>query len=529
MSTRLLFSATVALFSIIIQGTTLYCSAQNINKGLSVIKAEKIKAHIDYLASDSLKGRNTPSPGLELAAQYIQNEFKRYGIKPVNNSYFEHVPVFSLVLGKENSANITKNGVQKHLNFKTDMVPFEMSADTTIKALAVFAGYGITAPEYNFDDYKNIDVKGKIVVVLSHEPGENDNASVFEGKKATPYSNIKYKVENAIKHGAVGLILITDPLNHLLILPRGYAWPTLTSPDNENNVVFFKKEKEPAGNKRIPVFHIGKESAEFLMGPIDSLAQIQTAIDNTLAPHSFLLENTVIEMKSSVIETDLGCKNVVGIIPGNDPKLKDEILVIGAHYDHVGFEKTHNPGEDYIYNGADDNASGTSGLLAVAEALAKMKEKPRRSILFIAFTGEEKGLYGSKAYVADPLFPLQKTVAMLNMDMIGRNNIDTLILEAASLSPELTQIAEKANEGIGFKIIHGGTEHLGGSDHAPFYYKKIPFAFFFADLHPDYHTVRDNPDLINHAKIEKVARLVFKTAWDIANSDQHYKVISTQE
>lgn len=496
--------------------------AQNLTKAINSITTQKIKAHIDYLASDSMKGRRTPSPELELAAQYIQNEFKRYGIKPVNKSYFQHVPIVSLSLEKENSATIFKNGQEKKLAFKTDIVPFEMSADTTIKAEIAFAGYGITAPEYGFDDYKDIDVKGRIVFVLSLEPGEDQDASVFNGKKATKYSDIKYKVENAIAHGAAGLILVSDPLTHLLILPRGFAWPTLTSSRNENKVVILK---ETAVGKKIPVFHIGQDGAEFLMGSMDSLKNLQLAIDNTLKPHSFLLKNTMIEMRSSVVETDLNCKNVVGFVKGSDPKLADEVVVIGAHYDHIGKDKTYTPGEDYIYNGADDNASGTTALLSVAEAFAKMKVKPRRSILFIAFTGEELGLYGSKAYVKAPLFPLHKTVAMLNLDMVGCNSEDSLFLESASRSPELTQVVKKANEGINFTLLTGGNKFRGGSDHAPFFYEKIPFVFFFAGLHENYHTVRDNPDIVNPFKIGKVARLVFKTAWDISNSGQYYNVV----
>ncbi|HEX2935103.1 MAG TPA: M20/M25/M40 family metallo-hydrolase [Bacteroidales bacterium] len=517
------FSAATLL---LIVGISFHTSAQNITKALNTITTEKIKAHIDYLASDSMKGRNTPSPELELAAQYIQNEFKRYGIKPVNNSYFQHVPIYSLSLGKENSATIFKNGEERKLAFKTDIVPFEMSADTTVKAEVAFVGYGITAPEYGFDDYKGIDVKGRIVFVLSHEPLEDKESSVFNGKKATKYSDISYKVENAIAHGAAGLILVTDPLTHLLILPRGYAWPTLTSSTNENKVVYLK---ETTVTRKIPVFHMGKDGAEFMMGSMDSLERLQSAIDKSLQPHSFLLKNTVIEMRSSVIETDLNCKNVVGFIKGTDKKIADEVVIIGAHYDHVGKERTHKPGEDYIYNGADDNASGTTAMLSVAEAFSEMKVKPLRSILFIAFTGEEQGLYGSKAYVKAPLCPLNKTVAMLNLDMVSRNSVDSLFLESAGRSPELTQVVKKANEGINFTLLTGSNKFQGGSDHAPFYYQKIPFVFFFAGLHSDYHTVRDNPDLVNHTKIAKVARLVFKTAWDVINSSQYYKVIPLEE
>lgn len=505
---------------------TVQTHAQAFEKGIKTIRADKIKQHVDYLASDSLKGRNTPSEGLTLAANYIETEFRRMHLKPVNESYTQPIPIVSLSLGNKNSVTISKNGVNKELVMKSEFIPFDIPADTTVKGQIVFAGYGITAPEYDYDDYKNVDVQGKIVFVLSHEPGENLDSAAFEGKHPTTFSDVKYKAENALRHGAAGMILITDPLNHMLILPRGYAWPTLSNPQYEDRVVFLKRNET---SFKIPVVHVGQNCAEMLFGSLDSLMQIQQTIDSLLCPNSFPLNDTYACIQNSVSLKDPGCKNIVGFIQGSDPKLGNEILIIGAHYDHIGMKKTPDKSEDYIYNGADDNASGTSCLLAVAEAFAKTKTKPKRSILFIAFTGEEKGLYGSVSYVRKPLFPLERTIAILNLDMVGRNHIDTLYLEAAKISPDLTQLVEEQNEGIHFKIIRNGTEYLNASDHAPFYKKNIPFAFFTSGIHPDYHTVRDNPDLINCQKIEKIAKLVYKTALHIVNSDKYYKLAANPD
>jgi aminopeptidase YwaD len=498
-------------------------TSQRISKKiLEGFTAEKFQSHINFLASDALLGRNTPSPGLDSAAVYIAAHFKNYGLQPVNGSYFEPVPLISSTLGEDNHVSISHNGMKKELIIKTEFVPFEMTASETVDGSLVFAGYGISTPENNYDDYNGVDVKGKIVLVMRHGPREEDSSSAFYNRGRNKYSSIDYKVENAIEHGAVGIIIVTDPVNHIMLTPRGYPWPSLSKSGPRDAVSISLKDDR---KKKIPVIHVGKEVMELLFGSVDSLKTIQSRIDNEMKPHSFFLDDTKVHLTTSVLETPVKSNNVVGFLPGSDPVLKNEILVVGGHYDHVGYQKSHKDGEDYIFNGADDNASGTTGVLMVAEGFSKMKKKPARSILFITFSGEELGLYGSRTYVENPLFPLDKTVAMLNMDMISRNGADTLYLEGAVLSPDLSGIVEKANEDIGFRLQLGQEKYIDGSDHASFYGKKIPFVFFFAGLHPDYHTVRDNPTTINQAKAARIAQLVFKTSCIIANEGNRYRLI----
>jgi Zn-dependent M28 family amino/carboxypeptidase len=219
---------------------------------------------------------------------------------------------------------------------------------------------------------------------------------------------------------------------------------------------------------------------------------------------------------------------VIAWLEGSDPGLKNEVLVIGAHYDHVGSMSIHKADTDYIYNGADDNASGTSGVLAVAKAFGSMSENPKRSVLFMAFAGEEKGLLGSASYVRKPLWPLEQTVAMLNLDMISRNSIDSVELVGARLSPGLVKIVRKANREEGMVLTESTSPYLdGGSDHASFFRKGIPALFFFAGFHSDYHEVTDNPDRINAEKAARISRLAFLSAWQIANEKKHYKIVST--
>jgi hypothetical protein len=344
---------------------------------------------------------------------------------------------------------------------------------------------------------------------------------VFLGKESSTHAFNETKTANAIAHGAVGVIVITDPLNHQITTPRGFPWPSLSRLLPHDALPMILSDT----TQKIPVIHAGKEIVNQLFGSFDSLRSIQVMIDRNLKPMSKAFPNVSVKMKVVLNENVVNANNVIGIIPGSDPALKNQYLVVGGHYDHVGFNKEHKEGEDYINNGADDNASGTAGVLAVAEAFSKMKVKPKRSVLFMAFSGEEKGLFGSEAYVRKPLFPLANTVAMLNLDMISRNSIDSLYLDGGVYSPDLTEIVKTQNKGVGFKLQINKDDHVDGSDHASFFHKKVPFVFFFAGLHNDYHTVRDNPDTIDAAKAARISQLVFKTAWFVANDNKRYKII----
>lgn len=505
--------------------TFIGCAQLGLEKPSSVadrtITPELVRQHIFYLASDSLKGRNTPSPELDTAARYIANVFQSSGLRPINGSYFEKVALGMIGLREDNHLKITKENVERSYAIKTEFTPFDMTANKEVKAPIVFAGYGITAPEYKYDDYSGIDVRGKVVFVLRHEPGEEDSSSVFDGKKATKYSNVADKVKIAIEHGAVGVMVVTDPLNHTSLTPRGFPWPSLsrTIPRDALPITLLTDEKE-----KVPVLHVGTEVIAQLFGSVEALKKLQVEIDSARRPHSFEIPGTQASMKTSTSIRDMPTQNVIGYLEGSDPKLKNEVLIIGAHYDHVGYQKEHEPGKDYIYNGADDNASGTTAVLAIAQAFGRLSRKPKRSILFMTYAGEEKGLFGSRSYVDKPLLPLEQTVAMLNLDMVGRNSVDSLWMVGQGRSPDLAQINSEENKEIGFKLV-GDDKVIGGSDHMSFYRKNIPFLFYFAGFHPDYHQLTDHSDLINTVKLSKVARLAFRTAWRIASDDRKYRVI----
>ncbi|MCX6135917.1 MAG: M28 family peptidase, partial [Ignavibacteriales bacterium] len=438
--------------------------------------------------------------------------------------YRQPVKMSITALGEEHLLHIAKGTVGRDFAIKSDFTPYEMTASKEVKSQVVFAGYGITAPEYNYDDYAGFDVAGKIVFVLRHEPREEDTTSVFNGRKATKYSDVIEKVRIAKEHGAAALLVATDPLNHSSLNPRGFPWPSLSKTIPKDALPLTLSVDEPS---KIPVVQVGEEVISLLFGSVDSLKILQEGIDRAMAPRSFSLTDVSADVKTSTLITSLVSTNVMGVLEGSDSTWKNEYIVVGAHYDHVGMRKNHEPGEDYIFNGADDNASGTACVLGVAAAFGKLKNHPKRSILFVTFAGEEKGLFGSSTYVDHPPVPLAQTVAMLNMDMVGRNSIDSLILIGTVQSPDIATIVRMENESVGFVLQNNQDKYLGGSDHASFMKKGIPFMFFHSGMHPQYHQVGDEASLIDGDKDAKVGRLVFRTALHIANDTKRYTLTST--
>lgn len=489
-----------------------------------VITPALLQEYINFLASDSLKGRNTPSPGLDSAAAYIARQFVSFGLKPLNGSFYQDLDFCYINLGEQHSLKITGAGETRSFSLKNDFVPYDMTGSKSVEADVVFAGYGITAPEFGYDDYKDVDVKGKIVLILRQEPGQTDSAGKsFNGRELSDYAGLNVKLERAIELGAAGILVVSGPLNYNSMRPRGYPWPTLSKTLPRDVLPMRRCDQNP---DKIPMVQVGETFITGLFGSTDSLRRIQDRIERSMQPASFQFKEYKVQLEVTLTYSPLGGRNVIGYLQGADPKLNQEAIVIGAHYDHVGFIEKAKTDTDFIFNGADDNASGTSGVIAVAKAFTSMTEKPRRSVIFIAFAGEEKGLLGSATFVRKPLWPLDHTVAMLNLDMISRNDPDTLLIIGAKQNPDLVRIIRKKNRSIGFRLVESKGKRMGGgSDHYNFYRKGIPALFFFTGLHPDYHHVGDNPDRIDPLKAARVSRLVFLTAWEIAGEKRHYKLI----
>jgi len=518
----LLIALSVGLLSL---SNELY--AQRPDKGIEKITPSLLKEYIDFLASDSLKGRKTPGKELDIAADYLASNFKDMGIQPVNGSYFQTIPFSTQDLDVQN----TKFRIAgQDFNLKSDYIPFEATEDmnpcTPLNTEIVFVGYGITAPEFNYDDYAGVDVKGKIVFVLKHKPQESDTASIFMGATETNHSLLVSKVRNAKAHGAVGLLLVTDPLNHMMLKPQGYPWMSLSKFGSKDKLAF---QVDTRDSSSIAAVQVGEAVVKKLFGSVEALRNIQSGIDKNLKPNSFLIEGSKCELTIKLDIEVVNARNVVGFIKGSDKRLRDEFVIVGGHYDHVGYLTTHKEGEDYIYNGADDNASGAAGVLAVAKAFTASGKTPARSILFILFAGEEIGLIGSDYYCRHPLIPIDKSVAMLNMDMISRNGSDSLQIEGADRNPDLKEIMLKEAEGLGLKYIPTGDEMMGRSDHYNFFKRGITAVDITGGLHKDYHTVFDNPDRVDNDKASRISRLVYKTAKVMANETRRYKVITDVE
>lgn len=484
-------------------------------KAMETIRAEELKSELDFLASDEMQGRNTNTLFNDIASRYIAQQFEKMGLEPAGDdgTYFQYFSLLQPQLSGTNRLEIRRQEPSSTAGavLKEDFYPLTLAANAKAQGRVVFAQYGITAPEHDYDDYRGVNAAHKIVMVLDHEPGENDPASPFDGVVDSDYSRTLHKILNAQKHGAIGLILVRDRANHSgeenFSAGARYAWPEDTSRPRYLLKIW-------ADQIRIPAVYASQKIADLLQQGA-ATAAIQT----------------------SLTHDEIRIRNVVGKLAGSDSTLKNEMIVVGAHFDHVGARN----GE--IYNGADDDASGTVGLIEVAEAFTLSPQRPKRSLLFAAWNAEERGLLGSYYYVERPLVPLSDTVAMFQMDMIGRNeeipdpanrafrgfekqtaeeNANSLNILGYSHSEDLKNLAQQNNSQIGLDLKFRYDNHeqnlLRRSDNWPFLTRGVPALFFHTGLHPDYHSPRDTPDKINFPKMEKIVRLVYLCAWSAASS-----------
>jgi len=482
-------------------------------KGLKSITPQEMEAHVKYLASDEMMGRDTPSPELEICASYIAAEFTSYGLTPADpdNQYFQFFNLLKTRLGEKNTFSMTAAGLEKDFRIKYDFIPNHATGNGSLNNVpVVFAGYGITAPEYNYDDYANIEAKGKVVIIFKNEPQKDDTSSVFDGRKSTDHAKLRLKIDNALDHGAVGIIFVPDPKTAFRKPPNN--WPSLLRRPPQDGVPVMLEEKKT--NKLICIT-IGKNASSKLFAASGkTLQNLFSEIDKSLIPQSFDLAETSVTIETNLAGDKVQVKNVVGFWEGSDPILKNELIIIGGHYDHIGATN-----DSTIYNGADDNASGTAGVMEIAEAFTSCDSRPKRSLLFMAYAGEEKGLFGSKFYTAHPIFPLKNTVAMLNLDMISRNDTNEVAIIGALTSKTLRKVNEEANALVGMDLGYDQEQYFKQSDHYSFYRKNIPVLFYNCRDTPDLHQPTDTMDKIIPEKMARIGRLVFSTAWLLAEMD----------
>jgi len=480
----------------------------------AAIDANQFLDDVKFLASKDLKGRGTGTPELDKAARFIAAKFRAFGLQPVEGqSYYQAFSVTTAAkLGRNNHFGYTAAGRHIKLTFPDDFMPFNFSARDRIAGGIVFAGYGITAPEYNYDDYQGIDVHGKIVLIMRHEPQEFDEKSIFAGKVYTQHSQFWSKASNAKMHGARGVLVMNDRAAH---------------PGEADELEKFAEAAGP-GDAGIPFVQVRYEIAErwFAIAGKDA-DQIQKGIDQDLQPRSFAFpESLQVDANLDVDRVVKTALNVAGYLPGTS----DEYVVIGAHYDHLGLGEQFSLAPSLagtIHPGADDNASGTAGVIELARWFAA-QPKQKRGILFLTFAGEELGLLGSSYFVNHPLLPLDKDVAMINMDMIGRVRDGKLFIGGVGTGTTLKKLLEEITPKFGLHIDYSEAGY-GSSDHTSFTAKQVPVLFFFSGLHADYHKPSDTWDKIDAPDAAKVLQLVAEVGEDLREASDRPAFVRVKE
>jgi hypothetical protein len=484
--------------------------------GTPDIDPERFLNHIKYLASTEMRGRATGSPEMERAADYIARQFRHIGLTPINGkSYFQAFPVStSARLGPGNRFEYTENGEAATLKTGEQFIPFNFSSGGMVTAGVVFAGYGITAPEYNYDDYAGLDVKDKLVLILRHEPQEFDEHSVFDGKVYTEHAQFFSKATNAKLHGARGVIIVNDTFNH-----HG------ESDDLEK----FGRTVGP-GDAGIPFVEIKEDiAARWIADAGKNLDEIGAAIDKDLKPRSFALPDSIQVRENVDIERVIKTvHNVAGYLAGET----DEYLIIGAHYDHLGlgeqFSMSPSLAGTTVHPGADDNASGTAGVIELARWF-RSQPKQKRGILFLTFAGEELGLLGSSFYVNHPELPLGKAAAMINLDMIGRVRDGKVYVGGVATGANLRATLEPLLARYPMHIDYSDTSGYGSSDHTSFTTKQVPVLFFFSGLHSDYHKPTDTWDKIDAPDAAKLLDLIAEVGTTLCEEAERPQFVRVKE
>src|SRR6266498_4186036 len=508
---------------------------------------DRLRQHVSYLASDALEGRRTGTPGANDASHYIAGEFARMGLRPATptarapktrgealSRFLQRFPyVAGVELGKDNlmSSSLSDSAT---LRIGEDWMPLGLSANGRVEAPAIFVGYGITAAELNYDDYAGTDVAGKIAIALSGT-ADGDNP---HGQFAR-YEDVRWKAIAARTAGAKALVVMAreekfneDRLSHL-------------------------RYDNGASDAGLPVVVVSRQSGSRLLpgATLSALEQAARAKNSSSVRPGPQVSVTI---ATDVVRREVAANNVIGLLEGSDPALKSEAIILGAHYDHLGRggEGSLAPREGDIHHGADDNASGVAGLIELARLLSTQNPKPRRTIVFIAFSGEEEGLIGSSYYVNHPIVPLANTIAMINMDMIGRLKDQKLIVGGVGTAQEWRSMIDTGNtvEGMTVSLNSSGADRTmtraipvatgsngkpvvtldpgkkfaltlnedgyGPSDHSSFYSKQVPVLFFWTGTHDDYHKPSDTAEKINYEGEARIVGFVFRVVSDIDKSDK---------
>ena len=498
-------------------------------RGVETINAKQLREYLSYIASDEMEGRDTPSKGLDATAKFIAEKLGRWRFKPAGDdgTFFQKIAL------RRDAIDGTKSSAQidgQKFSFGEGFLPSAVQA--TLQGPLVFAGYGWVIKSKNVNPYEGIDVKDKIIVVMGQPfPGLPRGVTRAElaGRQGVDWSS---PANYAQQHGAKGVLVIPDPQTL-------QSWEQIRARASQGGRLVVEKfattqQNAPAVSNVLMSMDM---TTALLKGEkFDATTLVNKSNAGEALPSFELSSGKNVTVNVTVKNERPMTQNVVAVWEGSDPKLKNEYVALGAHYDHVGICAP--AAEDKICNGADDDGSGTTAMLAMAEALARAKQRPKRSVLFVWHTGEEKGLWGSRYFAENPTVPLDKIVTQLNMDMIGRSKKDgdtnprnqtlsgphtVYVIGSKMMSTELGELSERVNASYlnlqyDYKYDDPADPNrfFFRSDHINYARKGIPIIFYFDGVHVDYHRAGDEPDKIDYEKLQKVTRTVYVTLWEIA-------------
>jgi hypothetical protein len=472
------------------------------------IEPDQLLAHIKFLSSDEMKGRSNGSPELDRAADYIAEAFGRAGLRPAGDkdSWFQSFELDAgLIVGRENRLTFERDGKRVTLTPGTGYLPLaapinnrpDSPSASFDKLPVVFAGYGLAVPSAGYDDYANLDVNGKAVLIFTHEPQEHDPNSRFDGTRPVRQTTLQAKASLARQHGARALLVISDP----------------THKTDDAPYELFTADPE-AESQPIPVLRVRREQMRPFLDAwgLDALVR---EIDKDVRPRSRTLPGAAVSYVEYLATNRRPVRNVVGVLPGSDPQKSREALVIGAHYDHVGLGGRLSVAPELtgqIHNGADDNASGTAAIIEMATLAASQRGRFPRTLVFVAFAGEERGLLGSIHYTTTPAIPMDDTIGMLNLDMVGRAN-GSVDVSGLELSPSMEADLRAAGAASGNQLrVRREGPGAGRSDDSSFIARRVPAINFFTGFHTDYHRPGDDWEKIDARGVSQVAELALEFA-----------------
>jgi hypothetical protein len=466
----------------------------------------RLKKDVSFLASPACEGRGPRTEGLKKAGDYLASEFKKIGLKPAftGGNYFQP---FALAAAKAEVVLTGPKGQSIELNPGKDFYPLGIRQQGGGEGGVVFVGYGWQDAKSGYDDYEDVDVKGKVVVLLHGMP----RAGTGPLPSFVRQVRLGQKLELAEKNGAIAAIVVNDN----------------ASTSDNGRIVDYSYGDLTRGKKHLPTVLLKRDSVELMMPANQKVSDLEKAIDRDGKPVSFALAGWKANIKSELDKNAIPLRNVVGVLEGSGP-LADETVVVGAHYDHLGWggpSSNDSPLKTAIHHGADDNASGTAAILELARRFASMKERQGRRIVFCAFAGEEQGLFGSKAYCDKPPFPLKTTASMFNLDMVGRLRIDDktgkakLLTEGHGTAKPFKDLIDNLAKKHSF-VLSSKSGGYGPSDHSSFTAKDIPVLFFWTDVHADYHRPSDTADKVNYPGMRKVVELSQETVQTLTTMEK---------